>query len=274
MASRMDKYDSNYADSVHSRLQKNNNLYEELYTNKVYTEFTDIDDTNIIDLSKVSSTSTNNRRENYKQSKFLNNDETVGKIFDSEEKLDEEENKSYNINDILDNARKNRSDDEIERKRRLKTVEYNILSDLNQEKLKEYRESKEKLLKNDKENLEELIHTITSNSLRKKIDDQLLGDLMPSDESETVISEELLQEIDNRTNNGDYDYEQEDTMEQTGIDKSFYTKSMDLSEEDFDQESDESFIEEKELSTSKKIIIAIFILAVIGIIGYIVYKFI
>lgn len=51
----------------------------------------------------------------------------------------------------------------------------------------EYRENKKKMSKDEEENLEELIHTITSNSLRKKIDDELLSDLLPTEEDETII---------------------------------------------------------------------------------------
>ena len=50
-----------------------------------------------------------------------------------------------NVNDVLELARKNRSAlDEEEKKRKIKSVEYSILSDLSQEKIKEYHEKKEK----------------------------------------------------------------------------------------------------------------------------------
>ena len=147
--------------------------------------------------------------------------------------------------------------------------------------------------KDEEENLEELIHTITSNSLRKKIDDELLSDLLPTEEDETIISKELLESIEDTEDialeknkvNEDSDKEDsdkedflKDTTNEMEIDRSFYTKSMDLSKEDFeiddDDSDDDSFLEESKMSTTKKIFLVCFIVLVIAIVGYIVYRFI
>lgn len=288
MTSRMDKYQNSSNQSIkvtQSRSQKNARLYQELYTNKVLTEFTEIENTNAIDLSNSSIPDFTNRREKFQRNKQLfseNMEENTGfsKKYKSTISTTQEyaAEKNYNINDILDSARKNREfDEETDKKRHMKMLEYNILSDLNQEKLKEYQERKKQLSRDEEENLEELIHTITSNSLRKKIDDELLSDLLPTEESETVISKELLEEINsenlNQTEKIDNNRE-EDTQNQK-IDNSFYTKSMDLSEMDLDfSEEDESFLEDTKMSITKKIIISLFILLIIGIISYVVYHFI
>lgn len=284
MASRMDKYKNqmNSTNSSQSRLSKNQNLYEKLYTNKIFTEFNNADFDNVVDLNKVSNSIIINKREQYKNSKILNLDDIISEKDDNynissydEEQIDKKE-KNYNINDILENARKNRKiDDETEKKRRLKSVEYSILSDLSQEKIKEYHENKQKKLsKEEEENLEELIHTITSNSLRKKIDDELLSDLLPREESETVISKELfdqIEEMDEKTREI-----KNEIVEEDEIDNSFYTKSMDLSKEDFiqDLEEDYSFLEEKKMSIFSKIMITLLIIIVISIIIYVIYRFI
>ena len=152
----------------------------------------------------------------------------------------------------------------------------------------EYRENKKKMSKDEEENLEELIHTITSNSLRKKIDDELLSDLLPTEEDETIISKELLASIEDtedislEKNKANEDSDKEDFLKDTTnemeIDRSFYTKSMDLSKEDFeiddDDSDDDSFLEESKMSTTKKIFLVCFIILVIAIVGYIVYRFI
>ena len=83
----------------------------------------------------------------------------------------------------------------------------------------------------------------------------MLSDLLPTEESETVISKELLEEINsenlNQTEKIDNNRE-EDTQNQK-IDNSFYTKSMDLSEMDLDfSEEDESFLEDTKMSITKK----------------------
>lgn len=282
MTSRMDKYNVDTNAPTRSRSQKNAQLYEELYTNKVFTEFSELDNNNVVDLSDVSQSSSVNRRENFQRGRVFGSDNNSKVTFSSNRNdiLNEEMpmDKNYNINDILDAARKNRTTiDELEKKRHLKNVEYNILSDLSQEKLKEYNDKKKKLTKDEEENLEELIHTITSNSLRKKIDDQLLSDLLPSEESETIVSKQLLDDIE-EANTLDKIKVIEDTDE-VEIDKSFYTKSMDLSEEDFDFDSDEeeedrSFLEDATMGVTKKVFITLFVLVILGVIGFIIYKFI
>lgn len=286
MTSRMDKYKEDSIQPIkttQSRFQKNARLYQELYTNKVLTEFTKIE--NAIDLSEPSiSEFSNNRREVFQKSKqlFSRNIETSEmpslKQKEVENPIQEDiSEKNYNINDILDEARKNRTfNSETDKKRHMKTIEYNILSDLNKEKLKEYQNKKQKLSKDEEENLEELIHTITSNSLRKKIDDELLADLLPTEESETIISKQLLEEMN--TENSNYLEKNDsinDNTEEQKIDDSFYTKSMDLSEVDFDlNEEDDSFLEDTKMSIAKKILIASFILLIISAIIYVIYHFI
>lgn len=282
MASRMDKYNSELAQPI-SRSKKNEKLYQQLYDNKTFTEFSEVENDNVIDLSNVSSEYSMNKRQIFHKNKAFNSVNNSKMNFSPRNINDigHEEmpmEKNYNINDILDEARKNRvTVDELEKKRHLKAVEYNILSDLSQEKLKEYRESKQKLTKAEEEDLEELIHTITSNSLRKRIDDELLGDLLPSEESETIISKQLLDELD-EANTLDNITVSEDTDE-LEIDDSFYTKSMDLSEEDFDveyeeEEEDRSFLEDANMDISKKVLLVLFILIILGIIWFVIYYFI
>lgn len=289
MTSRMDRYNQT-ARGISSRTIKNQQLYKELYSNKTYTEFTDIEKDNVMEINVNSEKTPMNRRSDASRTKMFyeknNNDNTKDRlsINSSYQRIFEtDEEKSYNINDILEFARKNRTDiDEAEKKRKIKSAEYSILSDLSQEKLKEFQEKKEKgISKNDEENIEELIHTITSNSLRKKIDDQLLDDLLPKDENDTLISKNLLEEIEN----GKIDDIDDDTKEQVentadlekGLDKSFYTRSMDLKREDLilksdEDEQDTSFDEEKE-GPLKIIVGILLIMMVLAVVGYIFYKY-
>lgn len=278
MSSRMEKYHSKQDDSIktsNSRLSKNENLYEKINTNKVFTEFVSGTPDNVIDLGEVTSGVVNSR-EKYQKTRFLNQDEEERKsnsFVDKEVVYEDKREKNYNINDILENARKNRTEeDEIEKKRRLKSVEYSILSDLSHEKVKEYHDSKQKKLsKEEEENLEELIHTITSNSLRKKIDDELLGDLLPSDEEEeTVGTQELMEKVEEIKEKTE---DLKETLDE--IDDSFYTRSMDLSDQDFENDEDDtSFLDDKKMGIVPKILIGLFVVAVVAIIIYVVYKFI
>lgn len=279
----MDKYRPDSAKNIQSRSKKNEHLYEQLYTNKVYTEFTNIIDDNVVDLQSFSQSNVPIKREDYQKNRILNSEiqHETSQIptVDNSKKFDSLEDKNYDINSVLENAKRNRNiDDELKQKRYLKTVEYNILSDLTMDKLKEERDKQQKLTKEEEENLEELINTITSNSLRKKIDDELLSDLLPSKDSETIISKQLLDDLEQADSSDNAQLtdtnSEEDDDENEGIDKSFYTKSMDLSEEDFEMEEDNSFIDPPKMNLTKKILIVIFILLIISIIGYVLYRFI
>lgn len=282
MASRMDKYNSNTIKKKQSRSKKNEHLYSELYTNKVYTEFADVAN-NMIDLDNISSNNKVNRREDFQKKKILNQDEDnylkpnhLEKSIDNSSTL---ETKNYNINEILENARKNRTtDEEIEQKHHFKTVEYSIISDLTNDKLKEVQEKSQKLSKSEEENLEELINTITSNSLRKKIDDELLSDLLPTQEMETLVSDKLLSDLekyDDVANDSDKNENEDDNSDnEMAIDKSFYTRSMDLSEEDFDSYEDDSFIEQPKFGLLKKILMFVFVAIIIFLICFVLYRFI
>ena len=289
MASRMDRYD-NKNDTNSSRLSKNKDIYENLYTNSSYTEFSGIKSSNVIDLSS-NDVNKSNRRENYQRKRdYLNTLETDGESIQkydrySYNQIIEPTMKDYDINLVLENAKKNRGEvDDLEKKRKLRTMEYNILADLTQEKLKEHKEKKREVLsKEEEDELEELIHTITSNTIRQEIDDELLSGLMPTNLDETVVSKNLAEEIQEEIiavdNINDDNEKVEDTL--STLDNSFYTKSMDLSdqdlipsyEEDDDEEIDTSFAD----SDSKKglvvrVVAAIIILILIAIILIMIYN--
>ena len=289
MPSRMDRYNAETR-SISSRTTKNQQLYKELSSNKTYTEFTDTVRDNIVDLSTTSNKNVD-RRSNYNRTRSSYEDnftpdpikkDTIGKSI--RELFDDVEVKSYNINDVMDNARKNREEiDEEEKKRRIKSAEYSILSDLSEEKLKEYRERKEKgISKAEAEELDELIHTITSKSLRKKIDAELFNDLLPDSEDEETVSGDLMSDlVDEKT------YKKlEETKEQVentadlenGLDKSFYTRSMDLKREDLilgnDEEEMDTEFDEKNHTVLKIIITIVITLIVIGAIGFVIYKYV
>ena len=289
MPSRMDRYNAETR-SISSRTTKNQQLYKELSSNKTYTEFTDTVRDNIVDLSTTSNKNVD-RRSNYNRTRSSYEDnftpdsikkDTIGKSI--RELFDDVEVKSYNINDVMDNARRNREKiDEEEKKRRIKSAEYSILSDLSEEKLKEYRERKEKgISKAEAEELDELIHTITSKSLRKKIDAELFNDLLPDSEDEETVSGDLMGDLVDAK-----DYKQlEETKEQientadleNGLDKSFYTRSMDLKREDLilgnDEEEMDTEFDEKNHTVLKIIITIVITLIVIGAIGFVIYKYV
>lgn len=282
MTSRMDRYDTNKSDTSSSRLSKNKKLYEELYTNTSYTEFTGVDSSHVIDLTSSDSPSSS-RREEYQKTKDVSN--ALGKESSTIKKYESYQSyhfmepslKDYDINNVLENAKKNRNDiDELERKRKLRTTEYNILADLTEEKIKEHREKKREVLtKAEEEELEELIHTITSSTMRQEIDNELLGDLMPSGVDETIVSEDIVKQLEELKEISEERIDVQEDSELSKLDDSFYTKSMDLSDQDLIpvEQDDTSF---KDAESDKSTIIRIFIVTVILIlfliIGVIVYN--
>ena len=285
MPSRMDKYnEENLDNTTITRSQKNEDLYRDIYTNRRYTEIGNLEKDNVVDISD-SFNRKSMTRSDFQRKRVLYEDGFIGNDTELTEfkptALEEKEKfRSYNVNDILEEARKNRTvDSEEEKKRKIKNVEYSILSDLSQEKLREYSEQKDKpLSKDEEENLEGLIHTITSNSLKKKIDDGLLTDLMPMTEEEPVISSEFLESLDL---NQKMDDTKELTLETT-LDDSFYTRSMDLKKEDIistqelnkiDEEVDESFKEDK-IALWKVVITILSVVVIIGLVIYLITRFI
>lgn len=307
MRSRMERYEKEEQREISSRANKNQELYENIGRNTKYTNFTDVTNANAFDLGTAQK---NYRtREGYHQMKEYNTFISEPKI---KKELDEfnylyqdHENKVYDINSVIAEAKKNRiKKDELEAKRKLKNTNYNILASLNPEELEKYRKEKVERTKPDEEELRSLIDTITSKTLAGEIDQatsvDLLSDLMATNIMDRVEKPEP--DSDKSTDDDEID---EDTFEETGeieerlslskeildkdqiekvnklkedkgsgsimdeSDTDFYTRSMDLSDKDF--EMDDEF-KEKKLPTAVKIILIILIIAVIAIAGYFIYK--
>lgn len=271
MKSRLDRYHENEQTKViPSRLSKNRHLYDDLNNKIGFEELTNFDTQTRIELTSLNGA--RKSRESYQQIK-----DYTGLIPDElkEEKpqIEPEVEKVFDINSILEAARKNRVEvDELEKKRKLKDEEYNILSDLNKKYL-----SKEK---DEYEGLEELINTITSKTLvndikkeEEKEEMDLLGDLVATsidlqvkapDEYETTEISTLVTKIE-------VEECVDDELNQKEIDDSFYTRSMDLSEHDFDFDE----LTEKKSSIKKGILITlivIILLLIIAVVGFFVLK--
>lgn len=295
---RMDRYNDTSTQTRASRSNNNKELYENIGSNTRYTSFTDVVNANAIDLSN---TKNYNKRENYHKIKEYENVVYTPK---SKKELDdfkylykEQENKVYDINSVLEEARKNRLDkDALEEKRKLKNTSYNILASLNMEELEKYRqEKKEKMIHPTEEDLKELINTMTSATLAGDIKaaSSLLSDLMatsimdkienPDEEAEDISDEE---EKENENEDTELSLSQEvldiqklkqlneETIEESEKitsekDVDFYTRSMDLSDQDF--ELDEEF-KEKRMPIGIKILITLIILIVIGAVAYFIYN--
>ncbi len=297
MSSRMDRYRDKGDTNAYSRANRNQELYQNIGSNTRVANLTDVTNANAIDLDNASRIT--NTREGYHQMKEFRKDITVPKV---KKELDDfnylyqtRENRIYDVNRVLEEARKNRrtADDEKEEKRRLKNSNYNIITSLNPEELEKYRQEKINRVyrANDDANsndddIKELINTIASKTLAGEIDQatgvNLLSDLMATSildkverqKEDTSVNLGLSREILNKeqieqVNKLDQEIVEEKERNLKEADSDFYTRSMDLSDKDF--EMDEEF-KEKSLPLPLKIILILLVLACIAAAVYFIWQ--
>lgn len=275
MRSRLERYNEDKKDNiVSSRLSKNKHLYDDLNNKIGFEELENFNTQTRIELTSLNNTRRN--RENYQQLKDYQS--LIGQSNDTVDYVKaEEEIKVFDINSVLEEARKNRNEiDELEKKRKLKNEEYNILSDLNKKYLSKNELKKDK---DEYEGLEELINTITSKTLVQDIKDEeakeedLFSELVATSVDLQVKSPEENEKLDITALLDTMTREEpvEEDEEDEEVDHSFYTRSMDLSEHDFD------FDEEAERKSSVKrgvliSIIVIVLLLIIAVVGYFILQ--
>lgn len=301
---RMDRYNEE-SNNRPNRYEKNQELYQDIATNQKYTNITDVTNANAFEINNSNRSYTS--RESYQQMKKYQNVEPVPRVKkeleDFNRLLKNDEKKVYDINSVLEEARKNRQEqDKLESKRKLKNTSYNILADLNQEELEKYREEKKKkIMTPEEEEFTDLINTIASKTLAGEIDKatsiNLLSDLMATsvmdkveDKSSLGLEEDIEKEKQEKEDSEEEKDKTEDlslskekleeiaqkkdeieknTQKLTGADNDFYTRSMDLSDEDF--EMDDEF-KDTGMPLILKIIIVVLIIALIAVAAYFIYQ--
>ncbi len=315
---RMDKYKDEMP-SIEKRTNKNKDLYQN--TNNKYTNITDVTNANVFEINSLKETQIKEKtsREDYQKLKKYQNVEQVPKV---KKELDDfkyyyqkNDKKIYDINSVLEEARKNKKEkDDLEEKRKLKHTSYNVFSGVNLEELIKYREEKKKRIETDEEKeIREFVDTIASKTLAGEIDKQttvnLLSDLMATSmldkveasdftldeeeknaeqeetkkeeiskeetKEETIIEKHEEEKIEDNVNPEELkkleEIPNEEITNETNkkLDTEFYTKSMDLTEEDF--EMDNGFVDKK-LPLPVKIIIFLLIIGILAVAGYFIYK--
>ena len=295
MGSRMDRYKEIDSNSGASRSSKNQELYQNLGTNTKYTNFTDVSRLDAVSLSDASKKQ--HTREGYQQIKkydqIIDSPKSKKELEDLNYLYQDYENRVYDINSVLEEAKKNRIEkDQLEAKRKLKNTNYNILAELDRSELEKYREEKEKNRTSIEENgLKEIIHTITSKTLAGELSKEtsldLLSDLMGSKIEEKTLPASSEVDIDHQLSLSkeilDKDSleriekvkrEFKENLDNTNnsmknMDKSFYTRSMDLSDKDFDMDFEFSDdIRSKKVPVIVKIILIVILIAAIALTVY------
>lgn len=232
MESRMDRYNQT-DNSVPKRSDKNVQLYHTIYDTPEYSNIegiATIDKSNEIDILKVKKMLQN--RESYQQGRdYRNLIQPKEEVSATTTFLEEdEEEKNYDIRDILNKAKSSKSDSS--KYHNLENTSYKVLKNLNIERpnrpVKEERD------------LKGLIDTITSTSILNKMDDRhlsldLLGDLRS--ENNTVIeNKDAIKQLLEQAKQEEMRRKKMD--EPSEMDKSFYTSSLGFGEEDFEQLAD------------------------------------
>ena len=294
---RMDRYQEDVNAPVR-RIDRNQELYRNFSNNTIYTNITDVTNANAYDISGVQNGSTRTTREAYQQMRQYQDVEEIPRtrkeLEDFNVLYQRKENKVYDINSVLEEARKNRQEkDERDEKRRLKNNEYNILSGINKAELEKYREEKRKRIATpEEEEIRELIDTIASKTLAGEIDKatsvNLLSDLMATSMMDKVESVEEMNEDQTLTpedqlslskkilepeevEEKEEEIVEEEEKEETKADKDpdLYTRSMDLYDKDFNL-SDE--FKEEQLPLPIKILVFLVIVCVIALAVYFIYQ--
>lgn len=164
MKTRMDKYDD-YTETpvLKSRREKNKDLYEQIKNTDIdkydiNSNATVIDeDVNAIDVNKIRDMLDKRYRDAYPKMKLTKEEEPE----EVEEKI--HDTKEYDINAILERARKNQNVDyEKERLKKVHDTQYDILKNLNIE------DKEEEIIEDTEENIVNLINTITALEMRNK----------------------------------------------------------------------------------------------------------
>ncbi len=283
MRSRMDRYinKENKNQQETSRQRRNDELYHNIGNNIKYTNFTDVSNTNVVSLDDARTKY--RTREGYHTMKEYKEIERSPKVKKELEEFNylyqDHENRIYDINSVIKEAKQNRKEkDALEEKRKLKNTNYNILANLNPKELEKYREEKRKSKKPDENELRGLIDTITSKTLAGEISKEtgvdLLSDLMATSVQDEVKKDDTLdlsKQILDQNSIAKIESAKEEPFQNTDLkdmDQSFYTKSMDLSDKDFDFGD----VEEKKVPLAVKILLIIILIALIAVGAYFIYK--
>ena len=293
METRTNKY--NEETTSMSRTSKNQNLYREI--NELQMDTFDVNsnshvlskDGKTIDIDRLKDMLDKRYREDAKK-------KTLGEIDDDEprEKIKLAETREYDINEILSKAKENKqSDYEVERLKKLRNTQVDILNQLNIDALNKIDDRVKAVSDDEKDELKTLIDTINlteeTNALKQGKDMDpldLLGDLKGDDDTKIEGVSQLTEEVTKQAKLLDEKQSEdkkeevkeskkeekikEDTKEITKtnkLDKSFYTDSTKFNTQDFDDFSDLK----DEISSTKVVIRILIVLIIIAFICGVVF---
>lgn len=256
MTSRMERYYRS-TNRTNKRSERNERLYREIYDVGEYSNIegiATIEKSNEVDITKIKNMLKN--REQYQQQREFR--QVVSRPEPKNEPIEEERyeaDRTYDIRDILNKAKVNKPVEE--KYHRLDDTGYKILKNLKEKSMHP---------EDSKEDLRELIDTITNNSELNKLATRELSLDMFEDlkgKEDTVIRSKesiraLLEEAKEEERK-----KKEDTME---MDKSFYTSSLNFGKDDFEEINALTTISKRKMSLMKIGLFILLVLATTGII--------
>ena len=183
MKSRLSKYENN--DNL-SRVDRNKTLYDDMYENTNYSNMVVIDDSNEIDISKIKEIIDKGKKKETRQEKNNFNKEEYDNLVSNEEK----EQKLYDINQVLKEAKERRNIlEEANEKRKYQNYKFNDNLD---EELSKTRKVYQNLIKEEKELLN-LMNTMTNVS-SEAIANDMFQDLT-RDDNLTEVLEDITDDV-------------------------------------------------------------------------------
>ena len=248
LKTRLSKYENN---DNFSRVDRNQSLYDDMYSNTDYSNMVVIDDSSEIDISKIKEIIDN---ENTKVSRTSKNNFNKEE-YDSITPVKMEEQKLYDINEVLKEA-KSRRDIFEEATEKSKIENYKFNDNLDEE-LSKTRKVYENLIKEEQELLN-IMNTMT-NMTSEDIANDMFQDLTRDDNLTEVLDSSEVEENDVNIKQID-----NDTTEYSTDTFMFNTKDF--------EGMDSLRKDVKKTNLFIKILIVVVILAIIGGIAFVVFK--
>lgn len=248
MASRMDRYRNQELETTGMRTKRNEHLYARVEAPLEYSSVEGvarIDNTNSVDINKIKELLLREEEPKKKHHSKMEKQETLE---DTSELVtfNQLEDKNYDIRDILNKAKDKKEEDDDDKYRNLQNTGYDILKNIQVQK------------KPTEISDQELNHVgDTTLSL------SMLDNLQDNEEEEITetMSSKTIRDLLNEETSKEEDDDDDDFEEQRTLDNSFFTSSLNFSEEDFNELSDE--LDEPKKKENLIVKVLIFIIMVI-----------
>ena len=220
MASRMDRYRNQEVEPTGMRTKRNEHLYARVEAPLEYSSVEGvarIDNTSSVDINKIKELLMREEEPKKRVHPIIEQDDLdeTGEIATFQD-LDE---KNYDIRDILNKAKGEREEDDDDSYSSLQDTGYDILKNI-------------KIQNQEPEMNEKELKQVGDTTLSLSMLDSLRED--GEDEESKTIQDLLASEKESLNQEDDDDFEEERTL-----DNSFFTSSLNFSDEDFNELSDE-----------------------------------